>query len=160
MKRSGYLTRKTPLRGKARPRPLAVEALPQIVPALSVPPPVVVVSSGPRAVGEPLSKRVEIISERYLDGVRALSCAFCPSLGTPNAHHVERRGMEQRRNDLSAVPACGSGTTGCHGKCHDGRISRERQEQAIAETQARLFEQRGALWWGHVMREIARNLEA
>lgn len=117
------------------------------------------VSIAPREVGPAIEKRAEIVSERYLAAVRELSCAFCPAPAPVNPHHVERTGMEERRNDLSAVPACGSGTTGCHGKCHNGRISPERQDQAIAETQARLFEQRGRLWWLGVMKEITKGME-
>lgn len=143
-----------------RGTPLETAPPPAVAPPIRVAPVELrQVNAGPRELVEPIDKRAEIISDRYLDAVRALSCAFCPAPAPVNPHHVERTGMEQRRNDLSAVPACGGGSTGCHGDCHNGRISPDRQEQAVAETQARLFEQRGALWWLGVMREIGEGLE-
>ena len=108
----------------------------------------------------PIDKAPQILSPRYLAAVRELPCAFCPGqeLAT-TAHHVEVIGRKQVRNDLSAVPACGDGTRGCHGLAQTYQIPRARQDQAVAETQTRLLRQRAALWWLGVMREIAGNLE-
>jgi len=139
------------LRGTA----LAVDALPEIIPALSVP---VVVSSQRRAVGPALEKRAQIISERYLDAVRALSCWNCGAAGPNHPHHVLRRSRRHTVNDLTAIPACAA----CHRAVHDGAISgplgRSHEEAGVYSTQARLFEQRGSLWWLAVMREIQAGI--
>lgn len=57
-------------------------------------------------------------------------CAFCRRPAT-NAHHVPAVGMGARNAKFSLhgyalrpalIALCGSGTTGCHGECHSGRM--------------------------------------
>ena len=57
-------------------------------------------------------------------------CAFCRKPAT-NAHHVPAVGMGARNATFSLhgyelrpalIALCGSGTTGCHGDCHSGRM--------------------------------------
>lgn len=60
-------------------------------------------------------------------------CSFCRKRAT-NAHHVPNVGMSARnaRFELhgrvlrpALIALCGSGTTGCHGDCHNGRMAIE-----------------------------------
>ena len=57
-------------------------------------------------------------------------CAFCRRPAT-NAHHVPAVGMGARNATFTLhgyelrpalIALCGSGTTGCHGDCHSGRM--------------------------------------
>lgn len=58
------------------------------------------------------------------------ACAFCRARAT-NAHHVPNVGMGARNSGFhldgwflrpALIALCGSGTTGCHGDCHNGRM--------------------------------------
>lgn len=58
-------------------------------------------------------------------------CAFCRRPAT-NAHHVPNVGMGARNKGFrlhghvlrpALIALCGSGTTGCHGDCHNGRMA-------------------------------------
>lgn len=111
-----------------------------------------------RAHREPIEKSAQLASPAYLAAVRELPCAFCGHRGAINAHHVLVRGRRQERNDLSAVPACGSGSMGCHGKAHDARLPLERQFLAIADTQLLLFRKMPPSWWQVVVAELAGGL--
>lgn len=64
-------------------------------------------------------------TNRLDDGAR---CAFCRRPAT-NAHHVPAVGMGSRNATFTLhgfklrpalIALCGSGTTGCHGACHNG----------------------------------------
>lgn len=66
-------------------------------------------------------------SNRLDEGAR---CAFCRRPAT-NAHHVPAVGMGARNAVFelcgfklrpALIALCGSGTTGCHGDCHSGRM--------------------------------------
>lgn len=134
--------------------PLEEPAPPPVGPALRIVP--VTVSAAPREVGPAIEKGPQLVSERYLAAVREMPCCLCPAGPRSHAHHVIRRSRRQTRNDLSAIAVC----PGCHADVHEGRIPPEREQRAVAETQALLFEQRGALWWLAVMREIQAGLVA
>lgn len=60
--------------------------------------------------------------------VLGATCAICGAKAT-NAHHVPQKGFGGGRRRLvlwgrvlrpALISLCGSGTTGCHGKCHHG----------------------------------------
>lgn len=60
-------------------------------------------------------------------------CVFCRRRAT-NAHHVPPVGMGRRNATFTLhgyrlrpalIALCGSGTTGCHGDCHSGRMKIE-----------------------------------
>lgn len=64
-------------------------------------------------------------TNRLDEGAR---CAFCRKPAT-NAHHVPAVGMGGRNKGFTLhgyelrpalIALCGSGTTGCHGECHNG----------------------------------------
>lgn len=81
---------------------------------------------------------------RLLDGAR---CAVCGRPAT-NCHHEPHLGMGGRNASFrlhgvelrpALIALCGSGTTGCHGLVHSGRISLEwRWDAEWCEDQ----------WWG------------
>ncbi len=116
------------------------------------------VLAGVRERGAPIEKAAQLASPTYLAAVRELPCAFCGHRGTINAHHVLVRGRRQERNDLSAVPACGSGSMGCHGKAHDARLPLERQFLAVVDTQVTLFRKMPPSWWQVVVAELDGGL--
>ena len=134
----------------------------EVLPPPAVEPPVRVapvelrqVNAGPRDLVEPIEKGPQLRSERYLAAVREMPCCFCNAASPGHAHHVLRRSRRNTVNDITAIALCPA----CHHDVHAGRIASADERAAVYETQARLFEQRGALWWLGVMREIAGNLE-
>lgn len=99
----------------------------------------------PRRPRKPLERRgkkarARLGSEAWLDEVRAMGCAFCDAaVDGINAHHYPPKSVTGGAVDILTAPACGSGTTGCHGDCHAGRITAERQADAVARTIATIL---------------------
>lgn len=90
-------------------------------------------------------------TNRLDDGAR---CAFCRRPAT-NAHHVPAVGMGARNATFelhgyqlrpALIALCGSGTTGCHGDCHNGLMRIDWKWDSDEYAQA---------WWrGDLLREF------
>lgn len=97
MKRSTPLTRRTPLRAKAKPKKEGKAVKPK--------------ARAPRI------KPRRVVDEAYLKRVRALPCLLCVREGLQqtsrtDAHHIRRRpdgsfyGMKEKAGDYETVPLC------------------------------------------------------
>ncbi len=78
---------------------------------------------------------MKIVDQRLLSELReSRACGFCGgSLRyQPHVHHVHTRGSGRLDVRINLIPLGGPGDCNCHGKAHDGNISRDMLFRAIA----------------------------
>lgn len=93
--------------------------------------------AGEREVGKPLEKRGGAegkIGSWWLAMVRKLPCSFCERPGPSSAHHFPSKGAMGLQLDMLSCPACGDGTTGCHGAAQSYQIDAGLQCQAVGRS--------------------------
>lgn len=104
-------------------------------------------------------KAVEFVSIALMEQLHQLPCWFCKTPGPVTAHHWPPVSIVGVRNDCLTVPACGSGTTGCHGAAQRREIGEAMQCRGVGETLA-VYVKLGLVSWPAVelaLRSIPRH---